>query len=97
VKKISSLKEQLLEDMKLAMKNKEKEKLSVIKTARAAIKNLEIEKRKDLEDDEVLEVLQREIEERREAIKEYENTGEKNMLKKLNQEIEILAAYLPEK
>lgn len=83
--------------MKLAMKNKEKEKLSVIKMARAAIKNVEIEKRKDLEDDEILEILLKEIKERCDSIKEYEKAGEKNMVEKINREIDILAAYLPEK
>lgn len=81
--------------MKTAMANKEEEKLAVIKMARAAIKNEEIEKRKDLEDDEVIEVLSREIKERRAEIEEYKKAGDKEMIEKLNREIEILTAYLP--
>ncbi len=52
-----SLQERLLEDMKSAMKAKEKEKLSVIRMARAAIKDKEINERKDLTDQEVVEVI----------------------------------------
>jgi len=81
--------------MKTAMANKEEEKLAVIKMARAAIKNEEIEKRKDLEDGEVIEVLSREIKERRAEIEEYKKAGDKEMIEKLNREIEILTAYLP--
>lgn len=82
--------------MKSAMANKEEEKLSVIKMARAAIKNEEIEKRKDLEDSEVVEVLLREIKERYDAMEEYKKASEKDMVDKLSREIKILSAYLPE-
>jgi hypothetical protein len=96
VRKISSIKEKLLEDMKKAMKNKEKEKLSVIRMARAAIKNVEIEKRKDLDDDETIEVIAREVKQRKESIKEYEKVGKDNVVEDLKKEIEVLEEYLPE-
>lgn len=96
MEKISSLKEKLLEDMKTVMKNKEKQRLSVIRMARAAIKNVEIEKRKDLEDDEVIEVLAREVKQRRDSIKEYKKAGKDNVIEEINKEIEILTNYLPE-
>lgn len=96
VKKISSLKERLLEDMKEAMKSKNKQKLSVIRMARAAIKNVEIDKRKDLEDNEVIEVLAKEVKQRRDSIKEYEKAGKEDIVVDLNKEIEILSDYLPE-
>lgn len=93
---ISSLKERLLDDMKTAMKSGEKQRLSVIRMARAAIKNLEIEKRKDLEDDEVIEVLNKEVKQRRDSIIEYKKAGKENIVTDLNKEIEILSEYLPE-
>lgn len=96
MRKISSIKEKLLEDMKKAMKNKEKEKLSVIRMARAAIKNVEIEKRKDLDDDETIEVIAREVKQRKESIKEYEKVGKDNVVEDLKKEIEVLEEYLPE-
>jgi len=82
--------------MKKAMKNKEKEKLSVIRMARAAIKNVEIEKRKDLDDDETIEVIAREVKQRKESIKEYEKVGKDNVVEDLKKEIEVLEEYLPE-
>lgn len=96
MEKITSLKERLLDDMKTAMKNGEKQRLSVIRMARAAIKNLEIEKRKDLEDDEVIEVLNKEVKQRRDSIIEYKKAGKENIVADLNKEIEILSEYLPE-
>ncbi|MFW5972099.1 MAG: GatB/YqeY domain-containing protein [Bacillota bacterium] len=93
---MSSLKEQLLEDMKTAMKNKEKFKLSVIRMVRAAIKNVEIDKRKDLEDNEVIEVLAKEVKQRRDSISEFEKAGKDDTVADLNKEIEILSVYLPE-
>ncbi|NLM96501.1 MAG: GatB/YqeY domain-containing protein [Halanaerobiaceae bacterium] len=93
---MSSLKERLLDDMKMAMKSGEKQRLSVIRMARAAIKNQEIEKRKDLDDDEIIEVLSREVKQRRDAIAEYKKAGKEDIIAGLNKEIEILSEYLPE-
>ncbi|MDI3547724.1 MAG: uncharacterized protein PWR10_1376 [Halanaerobiales bacterium] len=95
MKKIPSLKERLLEDMKTAMKNKDKERLSVIRMARASIKNVEIEKRKDLDDQEVIDVLAKEVKQRRDSITEYEKIGKDDAVEKLKREIEILSEYLP--
>jgi len=96
VEKISSLNEKLLDDMKNAMKSKDKQRLSVIRMARAAIKNVEIDKRKDLEDSEVVEVLAREVKQRRDSIVEYQKAGKDDTVDDLNKEIEILSVYLPE-
>ncbi|AZR73166.1 glutamyl-tRNA amidotransferase [Anoxybacter fermentans] len=92
---MSTLKDELLEDMKIAMKQKDKERLSVIRMARAAIKNVEIDKRKDLTDEEVIEILAKEVKSRRDAITEYEKAGRDDVVQKLQQEIEILSKYLP--
>jgi len=81
--------------MKSAMKKREKERLSVIKMARASIKNVEIEKRKDLDDQEVIEVMVKEVKQRKESIEEYEKAGKNNLVKKLKKEIDILLNYLP--
>ncbi len=96
MEKISSLNEKLLDDMKNAMKSKDKQRLSVIRMARAAIKNVEIDKRKDLEDSEVVEVLAREVKQRRDSIVEYQKAGKDDTVDDLNKEIEILSVYLPE-
>lgn len=96
VKKITSLREKLLDDMKTAMKSKDKERLSVIRMARAAIKNVEIDKRKDLDDNEVVEVIAREVKQRRDSIREYEKAGKDDIVTGLQREIKVLEKYLPE-
>jgi len=92
-----SLKDRLTEDMKEAMKAKEsgKLRLSVIRMAKAAIKNQEIDKGHELNDDEVIQVLSREVKMRRDSIAEYEKAGRLDTVETLRQEIAILMDYLP--
>ncbi|MDW7674803.1 MAG: GatB/YqeY domain-containing protein [Bacillota bacterium] len=92
-----SLSERLMEDMKAAMKEKEagKDKLTVIRMARAAIKNVEIDKKQGLTDEEVLQVLAKEIKQRKDSIPEYEKADRADIVSKLQKEIEILQEYLP--
>ncbi len=92
---MSSIKDNLLEDMKEAMKRKAREELSVIRMARAAIRNMEIEKRKDLSEDEVIDILSKEVKIRREAREEYARLGQDEESTRLNWEIEFLQKYLP--
>jgi len=96
VLKISSIKEKLLEDMKTAMKKGEKDIVSVIRMVRAAVKNVEIEKRKDLDDQETIEVIAKELRQRKDSITEYEKVGKDKVVEDLEKEIEVLAEYLPE-
>ncbi|HHY36837.1 MAG TPA: GatB/YqeY domain-containing protein [Firmicutes bacterium] len=93
-----SLKDRLLQDMKTAMKEKEagKTRLAVIRMARSAIKNREIELGRELSDPEVLEVLAREVKMRRDALPDYERSGREELVAKLKEEIAVLLAYLPE-
>ena len=92
-----TLKERLVEDMKVAMKAKEegKVRLSVIRMARAAIKNAEIDKRIELNDDQVIEVLAREMKMRRDSLEACENANRPEMVEALKKEITILTEYLP--
>ncbi|MDR3269902.1 MAG: GatB/YqeY domain-containing protein [Peptococcaceae bacterium] len=92
-----SLKDQLFEDMKNAMKAKEagKLRLSVIRMARAAIKNAEIDKRQEFEDAQVVEILAREVKMRRDAIIEFTKVDRADQVKKLEEEISVLLTYLP--
>lgn len=93
-----SLQDRLMADMKEAMKAKEagKKKLTVIRMARAAIKNIEINKKRALNDEEVIEVIASEVKQRRDAIPEYENANRKDIVEGLLNEIDILMEYLPE-
>jgi uncharacterized protein YqeY len=91
-----SLQQKLVDDMKSAMKGKEKLRLSVIRMVRASLKNAEINSKKELSEDEVLEVITKEVKMRRDSIPEYEKAGRTDLVQQLKDEIEILMAYLPE-
>ena len=93
-----TLKDRLVEDMKVAMKAKEegKVRLSVIRLARAAIKNAEIDKKKEFNDDQVIEVLAREVKLRRDSLEVYENAGRPETVKALEEELVVLMDYLPQ-
>lgn len=90
--------ERINEDMKAAMKAKDegKERLSTIRMAKAALKNAEIDKRRPLTDDEVIEVLAREVKQRRDAIAEYGAGAGAEYVQKLEGEIAVLMDYLPQ-
>ncbi|MBU2109433.1 GatB/YqeY domain-containing protein [Patescibacteria group bacterium] len=96
------LKEKILNDFKGAFKGKDKIRLSVLKMLQAEIHNAEIAKRtklgeeSPLSDDEILQVISREIKKRKKAIELYERGGRKDLADKEKAEIEILSAYLPE-
>ena len=92
------LKERLTEDMKDAMRAKEvgKLKLSVIRMVKAAVKNQEIEKGRELNDEEILQVLAREVKLRRDSIPEYEKANRPEAIETIKQEIAILMEYLPQ-
>lgn len=91
-----SLTEQLVSDMKTALKDKNKEKLSVIRMVRAAIKKIEIDKKASLNDEEVLEVFIREVKQRRDAIAEFKKADRNDLVLKEQGELAVLETYLPE-
>jgi len=84
--------------MKQAMKDKEagKLRLSVIRMVRASIKNAEIERKKELSDAEVLDVIAKEVKMRRDALEEYKKADRPDLIENLEKEIAILMQYLPE-
>jgi len=93
-----SVKDRLIEDMKHAMKEKEagKLRLSVIRMVRASIKNGEIDRKKEFDDDEVLDVLAKETKLRRDALEEFKKGNRPDLVETLEREIAILLQYLPE-
>lgn len=93
-----SLKDRLVEDMKVAMKAKEegKVRLSVIRMARAAIKYGEIDKKIEFNDDQVIEILAREVKMRRDSIEEFTKANRPDTVKALEEEISIIMEYLPQ-
>jgi len=90
-----TLAERLNEDLKLAMKSQDKFKLSVLRMVCAAIKNQEIERKRALDDSEVIDVLSREIKQRRDSLQDFEKAGRTDLAEQASAEIEIISAYLP--
>ncbi|MGR6835424.1 GatB/YqeY domain-containing protein [Syntrophomonas erecta] len=93
-----SLSDQLFSDMKKAMKQKEagKVRLATIRMVRAAQKEVEIEKHRELADDELLEIIQRELKKRNEALIDYQKANRPSAVEQLLEEIRVLQEYLPE-
>ncbi|MFJ5671123.1 GatB/YqeY domain-containing protein [Bacillus safensis] len=92
-----SLLEQLNSDMKLMMKNREKDKLVVIRMVKASLQNEAIKLKKDsLTGDEELTVLSREIKQRKDSLHEFSKANRLDLVDKVQKEIDILAVYLPE-
>lgn len=93
-----TVKEQLMADMKAAMKAKEEGKLAlnVIRMARAHIRQAEIDKgHADFDDNGVIEILRKEVKQRRETLAEIEGSGREDLVEETKAEIEILSKYLP--
>ncbi len=92
-----TLQERLFNDMKDALKARQagKQRLSVIRLARASLKNHAIAKGADLTEQDVLEVLAKEVRMRRDAIQEYARVNRMDFVASLEAEIAILEEYLP--
>lgn len=90
-----TLNDRLNEDMKQAMRSQDKFRLSVIRMVRSSIKNIEIDQRKTLDDQDVLDVLNREIKQRRDSLQDFEKAGREDLVAQLKQELDILSAYMP--
>jgi len=91
-----NLGERLNEDMKQLMRSGDKFALSVVRMIRSAIKNVEIDTRKTLSDDEVLDILSREIKQRRDALQEFEKAGRDDLADQAKAEIEVIQRYMPQ-
>lgn len=91
-----SLKENLLQDMKEAMKNKETIRKNTIQLVRGGVLQIEKDKQVELDDEGVLEVISKELKKRRDSLPDFERSGRMDLVDDLNKEIEILLAYLPE-
>ena len=87
---------QLNDDMKEAMKAKDRERLTTIRMIKSAIQNEEIDRGRELEADEELAILSREKKQRLESYEEFEKAGRSDLMEKLEDEIEIVDKYLPE-
>lgn len=90
------LNEKVAADLTAAMKNKDQARLAVLRMAKAALKNREIEKMAPLDDADSARVLQALIKQREDSVSQFRGAGRQELVQKEEAEIEVLRAYLPE-
>ena len=91
-----TLKERLMADFKDAMKNKDEVRKNTINLARAAIKQYEVDKREELDEQGVIEILAKQVKMRRDALDDFKAAGRTDILDEYSREIDVLSEYLPE-
>ena len=92
-----SLKQQLTDDMKAAMKGGDKGSLGVIRLVNAAIKQKEVDERVELDDAAVLAVLEKMVKQRKDSVSQYEGAGREDLAAIERAEIVVIERYLPAK
>jgi uncharacterized protein len=90
-----SLKVQISDDMKAAMRARETEKLGTIRLLLAAIKQREVDDRTELDDASVTAVIDKMIKQRKDSISQFEAAGRADLVEKESAELAVLAAYMP--
>ena len=91
-----SMLEQLNADMKTAMKNREKEKLTVIRMVKSSLQNEAIKKQADLTEEEELQVLSREVKQRNDSLHEFRKANREDLAEQVENELAIIQAYMTE-
>ncbi len=91
-----TLKEKLMADYKIAMREKDEIRKNTVSLARAAIKQFEVDNRVELEDKDIIPILQKQVKMRKDALADFEKAGRIDLLESYNAEIKVLEEYLPE-
>ena len=91
-----SLKSRIQDDVKTAMRARERERLGALRLVTAAIKQKEVDERIDLDDTQVLAVLDKMAKQRRESVEQYEQAGREDLAVKERFELDLIRSYLPE-
>lgn len=89
------LKEQLLNDLKSAMKEKNELKKNTIQMCRAAILQVEKDKQIELDDNQIIDIIAKESKKRNDSLTDYEKGGRADLVEQIKKEIEYLKVYLP--
>lgn len=89
------LKEQLMNDLKSAMKEKDEIKKNTVQMVRAGILQIEKDKGIEVDDNQIIDIIAKEVKKRKDAAVDFEKGGREDLVEKNNKEIEILSAYLP--
>ena len=90
-----TLKNRLQDDMKTALKSKDKDRLGTIRLILAAVKQREVDERIDLDDAAIITVLDRMAKQRRESISQFQNAGRTDLADKEEFELAVIQSYLP--
>ena len=88
--------EKLKQDMIEAMKNKEKERLTVIRMVKAAMDQEHIDRKREINDELLIDVVNKQIKMRKDSISEFEKGGRSDLIEATQKEVDILMNYLPE-
>ena len=91
------LKEKLLEDLKSAMKDKNVNRKNTVQMVRASILQVEKDKKIELNDDQILEVIAKEFKKRNDSLADYEKSGREDLIAQIKEEMAVLEEYLPKK
>ncbi|KQV45609.1 GatB/YqeY domain-containing protein [Massilia sp. Root335] len=90
-----SLKDQITDDMKAAMRAKDSERLSTVRLLIAEIKRKEVDERIELDDAQVVAIVEKMIKQRKDSISQFEGGGRQDLADKEKSELTVLAAYMP--
>lgn len=90
-----SLEKKLMEDLKTSMKNKDTIRKNTITLVRAAIKQIEVDERREVSQDEIMEIISKQLKEKRLAIEDFEKGNRQDLIDLTNKEMDILLEYLP--
>lgn len=90
-----SLKEKLQQDLKRAMKEKDTFKRDTIRFLMSAIKQVEVDTRRELNDEDIIKIIQKGVKQRVEAAKQYQEGGREDLYEKEMKEAQLLKNYLP--
>ena len=89
------LKDKILADIKQAMKDKDNFKRDALRFLHSAIKQVEIDSRKDLDDSEIIKIIQKSIKQRNDSIEQYKQADRNELIEKEQNEVTLLETYLP--
>lgn len=92
----ATLTTRITDDVKTAMRSKDKDRLGVLRLITAAIKQIEVDQRITLDDDQVISVLEKMLKQRRDSIEQFSKAGRDELVAQEAAEIEIIQEYLPE-
>jgi len=91
-----TIKEQLMEELKIAMREKDVIRKNAVQNARTAILQIEKDKRIELDDEGIIEIISKMVKKLKDAIPEFEKGGRQDLVDNNNREVEVLSKYLPE-